>query len=46
MKLALLVGAWLAGILLGFHVEADLLPVALLLLAALPAGVLLRLVGR
>ena len=46
MKLALLVGAWLAGILLGFHVEADLLPVALLLLAALPAGMLLRLVGR
>jgi hypothetical protein len=46
VKLALLVGAWLAGILLGFHVEADLLPVALLLLAALPAGVLLRLVGR
>ncbi len=37
MKLALLVGAWLAGILLGFHVEADLLPVALLLLAALVA---------
>jgi len=46
VKLALLVGAWLAGILLGFHIEADLLPVALLLLAALPAGVLLRLVGR
>ena len=45
MKLALLVGGWLAGILLGFHVEADLLPVAFLLLAALSAGVLLRLAG-
>ena len=46
MKLALLAGAWLAGILLGLRVEAGLLPVALLLLAALAAGVLLRLLGR
>lgn len=46
MKLALLASAWLAGILLGLRVEAGLLPVVLLLLAALPAGILLRLLGR
>ena len=36
MKLASLTAAWIAGILLGIRVEAGLLPVALLLLAALP----------
>ena len=46
MRLALLVAAWLTGIFLGLRVEAGLLPVALLLLAAVPAGVLLRLLGR
>ena len=46
MKLALLVAAWLAGILIGLSLEAGILPVALLLLAALPAGLLLRLLGR
>ena len=46
MKLALLVVAWLAGIFLGSRVEASLLPIVLLLLAALPAAVLLRLLGR
>ena len=46
MKLALLSAAWLAGIFLGLRVEAGLLPIALLLVAALPAGVMLRLLGR
>ena len=46
MKLASLAAAWLAGISLGLRVEAGLLPIALLLVAALPAGVLLRLLGR
>ena len=46
MKLALLVAAWLTGILIGLSLEAGILPVALLLLAALPAGLLLRLLGR
>ena len=46
MKLALLSAAWLAGIYLGSRVEAGLLPIALLLLAALSAGLLLRLLGR
>ena len=46
MKLALLAAAWLAGIVLGSRIDADMLPVALLLLAALPAGMLLRLLGR
>lgn len=46
MKLGLLAAAWLAGIFLGSRVEAGLLPVAFLLLAALPLGVLLRLLGR
>jgi hypothetical protein len=46
VKLALLVAAWLAGILIGLSLEAGILPVALLLLAALPAGLLLRLLGR
>ena len=45
MKLALLVAAWLAGVFLGLRFDAGLAPVALLLLAALPAGALLRLVG-
>ena len=38
--------AWLTGIFLGLRVEAGLLPIALLLLAALPAGTMLRLLGR
>ena len=46
MKLALLAAAWLAGIFLGSRVDAGLLPVVLLLLAALPAAILLRLLGR
>ena len=46
MKLALLVAAWLAGIFLGSRVEAGLLPITLLMLAALPASILLRLLGR
>ena len=45
MKLALLVAAWLAGIFLGLRVDSGLAPVTLLLLAALPAGALLRLLG-
>ena len=45
MKLALLAAAWLAGIFLGSRVDAGLLPIALLLLAALPAAILLRLLG-
>ena len=46
MKLALLAAAWLAGIFLGSRVDAGLLPIVLLLLAALPAAILLRLLGR
>ncbi|MBQ12127.1 MAG: hypothetical protein CMJ45_11330 [Planctomyces sp.] len=46
LKLALLVAAWLAGIFLGSRVEAGLLPIALLMLAVLPAAMLLRLLGR
>lgn len=46
MKLALLVAAWLAGIILGLRIGVGLLPVVLLLLAALPAGILVRLLGR
>ena len=46
MKLALLAAAWLAGIFLGSRVDAGLLPIVLLLLAALPTAILLRLLGR
>ena len=46
MKLALLAAAWLAGIFLGSRVDAGLLRIVLLLLAALPAAILLRLLGR
>ena len=46
MKLALLAAAWLAGIFLGSRVDAGLLSIALLLLAALPAAILLQLLGR
>jgi len=46
VKLASMAAAWLAGIFLGLRVEAGLLPIALLLVAALPAGVMLRLLGR
>ena len=42
MKLALLVGAWLGGTWLGLRADAAPLPVLLLLLAAIPAGILLR----
>ena len=42
MKLALLVGAWLGGTWLGLRADAAPLPVLLLLLAAVPAGILLR----
>ena len=42
MRLALLVGAWLGGTWLGLRADAALLPVLLLLLAAIPAGILLR----
>jgi competence protein ComEC len=42
----LLVAAWLAGVLLGLYIDADLLPLLLLLLAALPLGLLLRIAGR
>ncbi|MCH7605847.1 MAG: ComEC/Rec2 family competence protein [Chloroflexi bacterium] len=45
MKLALLVAAWLAGIYLGLRFDAALLPLFLLIAAALIAGLLLRL-GR
>ncbi|PKB84157.1 MAG: DNA internalization-related competence protein ComEC/Rec2 [SAR202 cluster bacterium Io17-Chloro-G9] len=42
MKLAALVAAWLAGAWLGLRADAAPLPVLLLLLAAIPAGILLR----
>ena len=42
MRLALLVGAWLGGTWLGLRADAAPLPVMLLLLAAIPAGILLR----
>ena len=42
MRLALLVGAWLGGTWLGLRADAAPLPVALLLLAVIPAGILLR----
>ena len=43
MKLAALVAAWVAGAWLGLRVDAAPLPVLLLLLAVIPAGILLRL---
>ena len=46
MKLALLAAAWLAGIFLGSRIDAGLLHVVLLLLASLPAAILLRLLWR
>ena len=42
MRLALLVGAWLGGTWLGLRADAAPLPVLLLLLAVIPAGILLR----
>ena len=42
----MLAAAWLAGIFLGSRVDAGLLPIVLLLLAALPTAILLRLLGR
>ena len=42
MRLALLVGAWLGGTWLGLRADAAPLPVLLLMLAAIPAGILLR----
>ena len=41
MRLALLVAAWLAGVVLGLEAEIDAAPVLLLLLATPPAGLLL-----
>ena len=46
MKLALLAAAWLAGIFLGSPVDTGLLAIALLPLVALPAAILLRLLGQ
>lgn len=43
MKLAVLVGAWLGGTWLGLRADAATLPVLILLLAAIPAAVMLRL---
>lgn len=42
MKLGLLVAAWLVGVLLGFRLDVPWLPVLLLALAILPAGLLLH----
>ena len=42
MRLGLLVAAWLVGVLLGFRLEVPWLPVLLLVLAVLPAGLLLH----
>ena len=46
MALVLLTAAGLAGLLLGLRLDADPLPLLLLLLAMLPLGLLLRLNGR
>ena len=46
MALVLLTAAGLAGLLLGLRLDADPLPLLLLLVATLPLGLLLRLNGR
>ena len=46
MTLALVVAAWLAGLLLGLKVQVEPVPLLLLAVATLPLGWLLRLTGR